>query len=226
MNRKISSQKLRGWLPAYLNHTLPEGDRAAVEAALLQSAEAQADLNQWRQVRTAATGQPWQTPSPIVRQKIMVQARSIPQLRRSPQWLPWIGGLVLTIAVTIVLWAIVQPGIGLQWSVSSDGLTAFRVYRAPAGSDRFTVVDEIPARPNTQDYAFVDTVLWPGQTYVYRIEGVSSQQSAVSQSITVNGLEALPAQLAILLTSLIIGYAAMYVMQQAPFGSQHTRRMA
>ena len=225
MSRKISSQKLREWLPAYLNHTLPESDRATIEIALRQSTEAQKDLSVWREVRTAATGQPWQTPSPTVRQKIMAQVRSVPQLRQSPQWLPWISGLALTLAVMIVLWTIVQPGIGLQWSVSSDGLTAFRIYRAPAGSGQFTVVDEIPARPNTQDYAFVDTVLWPGQSYVYRIEGVGQQQLPVSQSITVDGLEALPGQLTILLTSLIIGWAAMYVLRQLPFGNRQLRRM-
>ena len=45
-------------------------------------------------------------------------------------------------------------------------------YRSPAsrvpcarGSDRFEIVREIPAQSGIVDYSFVDTALWPGQTY-------------------------------------------------------------
>jgi hypothetical protein len=116
---------------------------------------------------------------------------------------------VLTLAV---LWNVIQPGIGLQWSVNGSVPAAFRVYRAPLGSDRFEIVREVPARPNTLDYSFIDTTLWPGQAYQYRIEAINHE--AMSATIAASGSDVLPLQLAIVFSSLLIGLAAVIALRQ------------
>jgi hypothetical protein len=120
---------------------------------------------------------------------------------------------VLALVTLAVLWTVMQPGIGLQWSVNRGAVTAaFRIYRAPLDSNRFEIVREVPARPDTLDYSFTDTALWPGQTYQYRIEAVNHEAS--SATIAANGLGVLPLQLAIVVSSLLIGLAAAFVIGQ------------
>jgi hypothetical protein len=89
---------------------------------------------------------------------------------------------------------------------------AFRIYRAPLGSNRFEVVREVPARPDTLDYSFTDTALWPGQEYQYRVEAVNHEAS--SATIAASGSGVLPLQLAIVLSSVLIGLAAAFVLGQ------------
>ncbi len=52
---------------------------------------------------------------------------------------------------------------------------------------------EIPAQSGIMDYSYVDTALWPGQMYQYRVEAVNDR--AASATIAANGAEVLPAQL-------------------------------
>jgi hypothetical protein len=93
--------------------------------------------------------------------------------------------------------------------------TAFRIYRAPAGSADFGLLGEVPAEPEVQQYAYVDARPWQAQTYVYRVEAVGAAgQAAASRAITVNATDALPSQLGILLMSLAVGCAAVALVQR------------
>jgi hypothetical protein len=61
----------------------------------------------------------------------------------------------------------------------------------------------------------VDARPWPAETYVYRVEAVGAEgQAAASRAITADARTALPAQLAILVTSLIAGCAVVVVVQR------------
>ena len=82
---------------------------------------------------------------------------------------------------------------------------------------------EIPARPGRVDYAFTDTTLWPGQTYQYRIEAVSPK--TISATIDANGADVLPIQAAIILSSVILGLAAVYLLRQLAGTSLRASRM-
>jgi len=116
----------------------------------------------------------------------------------------------VVVVVLIVLWSLFQPGIMLEWSVAGGPLTGFRVYRAPVGSADSGLLGEVPAEAAVQDYAYLDARLWPGQQYVYRVEAVGAEgQAAASQAIRVDGLAALPAQVAILLASVMAGCAVV-----------------
>jgi hypothetical protein len=124
-------------------------------------------------------------------------------------------GTAVALAVLVVLWTLLQPGIQLQWAVDGGTPAAFRIYRAPAGSADFGLLGEVPAEPAVQAYSYVDARLWPAQTYMYRVEAVGAEgEAAASRAITADARTVLPAQLAILLTSLIVGCAAVVVVQR------------
>jgi hypothetical protein len=206
MFKKQSSHDVHDLLPWSLNHSLPDSERPAAEE---QARQAPQRLAAWQVVRSAALSQPQRVPSAAVRRCVLDQAKARSKM---PRWLPALSGVILAVLTLLLLWNAVQPGIGLQWSVRGAVPTAFRVYRAPAGSDRFEFVREIPAQSGTLDYRYVDTALWPGQTYQYRVEAVNAESA--SATIAANGADLLPAQLAIILSSLLIGVAGAYVLRE------------
>jgi hypothetical protein len=215
MANTSSSQSPIDLTPWAVNHSLPEAEQRAVEEALRQQPDRARELTAWQQVRSAALSQPQRPPASLVRQRVLAQARA--QRAQTPFktptcWLPVLSGVILTLLTLAVLWNVVQPGIGLQWSVAGSVPAAFRIYRAPLGSDHFEIVREVPARANTVDYSFIDTTLWPGQAYQYRIEAVDPV--AASATIAASGSDVLPLQLAIVFSSLLIGLAAVFVLRQ------------
>ncbi len=209
MLKKRISRSATDLLPWYLNHSLPAAERPAAEE---QAQRASRTLSAWQAVRMAALSQPSRLPPAAVRQRVLAQVPTAFVARRMPRWFSVLSGAIFTALALLVLWNVVQPGIGLQWSVNSAAPTIFRVYRAPASSERFEIVREIPAQPGIVNYSYVDTALWPGQTYQYRVEAVSDH--AASATVAANGAEVLPAQLAIVLSSLLIGIAAAYTMRE------------
>ncbi len=212
MTKTTPSHSSIDLLPWAVNHSLTEAEQRAVEEAMRQQPDLARELTAWQQVRSATLSQPQRPPAPLVRQRVLAQVRTRTPFTARPRWLPVLSGVILALLTLAVLWNVVQPGIGLQWSVNGAVPAAFRVYRAPLGSDRFELVREVPARANTLDYSFTDTTLWPGQEYQYRIEAVNHEAS--SATIAANGSDVLPLQLAIVLSSLLIGLAAVFVLRQ------------
>jgi hypothetical protein len=209
MFKKHSSHTVTDLLPWYLNHSLPVAERPAVEEQARQQLQT---LNAWQAVRSAALSQPQRVPPTTVRQHVLAQARATARTGRALRWLPLLSGTLCGLLALLLLWNIVQPGIGLQWSVAGAVPAAFRVYRTPAGSDRFEIVREVPAQSGMMDYTFVDTALWPGQAYQYRVEAVNAETA--SATVAANGADVLPAQLAIVFSSLLIGAAGAYVLRE------------
>ena len=209
MFKKRTSHSVADLLPWYLNHSLPEAEQPAVEEQARRSPRI---LNAWQAVRMATLSQPSRLPPAAVRQRVLAQARAVSGVGRMPRWLPVLSGAVFAVLALLLLWNVVQPGIGLQWSVNGAVPTAFRVYRAPAGSERFEIVREIPAQPGIMDYAYVDTALWPGQVYRYRVEAVNA--GTASATIAANGADVLPTQLAIVFSSLLIGISGAYLLRE------------
>ena len=205
-------------LPWYLNHSLPAAERPAAEEQARRSSQT---LSAWHAVRSAALSQPSRLPPAAVRQRVLAQARTAFRARRTPRWLPVLSGAIFALLALLLLWNVVQPGIGLQWSVNGAVPAAFRVYRAPAGSNRFEFLREIPAQSGIMDYSYVDTTLWPGQMYQYRVEAVNDR--GASATIAANGAEVLPAQLAIVLSSLLIGISGAYLLREVATLSRPAR---
>ena len=219
MSHKLKSNQMRILLPWYANGTLQPSEKQMVEEWLLQDPSAQAELAELRRMRQDIKNRP-QIPTPAgsfygVTARIQAKPR-LPWWAVS-RWVSLSMGTVLTLAILIILWMVVRPGVVLQWSVSESSLSTFRIYRAPMGSQDYKLLSEVPLEENVLQYSFVDAWLVPGQDYVYRVEGVEQGQFlAVSQSIVTSSMVALPGQLAILFTSLVLGYTGLTLIRAIP----------
>lgn len=226
----VNEDQLRECLPAYLNDSLSASQRRQVEAWLERSHTARAELAAWQKLQGAVRGQSLARPSADVRARLM--GRIEQDARQSPARPVFRGlsfnalaGAALTLIVLALLWFAVQPGVALQWTLEGAGVASFNIYRAVQGSDDFTLLAEIPAQRGAERYRFVDVRLWPGRAYVYRVEGVGQAgEIAASQSIASGPLAALPGQLAILFTSLVIGYSFSALMRLRPAHRSEDRR--
>jgi hypothetical protein len=213
MNKPTPPQNLDALLPWYANHTLSAVERATVKGWLKTQPAARAQLAAVDSLRSAISAQPGIAPSPAVRRQLLArlkaERRAPARLARSAWWL----GSAVAVVLLVALWVVVQPGIALQWSVAGNGASAYRVYRAPVDSEDFNLLSEVPAQVDTRTYTFTDVTSLPSQTYTYVVEVVTNNgQSLASQTVIGRGLEALPAQLALILTSLVAGAAVMLLI--------------
>ena len=215
---KWLSKQEEDLLPWYVNHSLTPFERWRVRRWLRGTPDATREVEDWRRLQAAVRSQPQAAPPQAVWRGVQARTRRRGQesdrVRNWPRR-AWALGSVLALLVIALLWGIIQPGIVLQWSTSDAPLTGFRVYRARAGSDDYTLLYETAADAEMRRYTYVDVRPLPGQAYVYRVEGVG-EGAAVSRSITANGLQALPSQAAILLVGIIVGYTAVILTQQLP----------
>jgi len=217
MFEKESSSERQELMPWYVNGTLSQAEKRAVEDWLRQNPQARAELAAWRQLRAAVMSQPQEMPSAAARARVMarVRAQDIHRQAAPAPWWAWAWSVAIAAAVLILLWTAVRPGVILEWSVSGGPVTAFRIYRAPQGSADFYLLRQVPARPDVQRYAFVDGFLLPGRSYVYRVEGVGQTGQMVESIITASDtLLILPYQLAVLVTGLVSGYIALVLARQ------------
>ena len=155
--------------------------------------------------------QPIHAPRSGIRQEVLQQIR-----RPSPASLVrrWSGILVLALITLSLLWATLQPGVELNWSVESGEVTSFRVYRVDAQAYDFTLVDEIQASPNISHYSVVDAVLLPGEDIEYIVEGINRSGTTVQQQITVGkGMPILLSQITLILSSLAIAWCGVYLIK-------------
>lgn len=203
-------------LPYYLNGTLTPAEREAVEAWLKETPGAEAALAAQQRLLGALQAQPESQPSPAV----LAQTRTrlgLAQVGQAqtgrPSWAAWVFGAFLTLAVLMLSWAVLRPGVILEWSVENPALEKFRVYRAVQPDAKFDLLEEVAASPSTGRYTFVDDVILPAQPYVYRVEVVGQEGSTSSQVVAGDTLAALLTQLAVLLASLVIGYSGVLLLQ-------------
>ena len=174
-----------------------------------------ARMAHWRAI---VASQPQHSPPPQVYQRLVdVIAQSPQPAVRSlayPSSLFLWGYLALTTAIFILLWLVLQPGIVLQWSVLSGGVSAYQIYRASLGEEEFTLIGEVSAHDKRQAYTYVDPWLLPGQTYTYRVQAIQSGGSvAYSNAIVTGAMQALPGQLALLTISLCLGFALLEALK-------------
>ncbi|MBI5564306.1 MAG: hypothetical protein HY870_05395 [Chloroflexi bacterium] len=224
MLKPHSNQDPSALLPWYANQTLPEAEREAVEAWLKTQPDAADQLAAVSVLQSAISEQPKLPPSPLVRQQLLAH---ISLQQRAPRRLArpaWLVGSAVTVILLVALWAVIQPGIALQWSVAGTGASAYRVYRAPVDSEEFSLISEIPAQHNGQAYSFTDITSLPGQTYTYVVEAVTdSGETTLSPLAVGRGLDVLPAQLALILTSLVAGAAATLLAGNLARPASHRR---
>ena len=219
-NRRTYSYKaLEALLPGYLNQTLSAAEQEAVVQGLQEDPRLNEALQEWQGTQRTVQAQALHHPPAAVKEQLMARVRAcnLPQRQVTPAWFVRAWGVTLGITTLLLLWVILQPGIQLQWSVQQGQAAAFRIYRAPAGSADFTLLHESANPPVAQTYRFVDTDLWRGRAYAYRIVALGPEgQRVFSNEVTTDAFTALPGQLAVILTSMIIGYSAVKLIEQWP----------
>lgn len=225
MNRK-EKQNLKSLMPWYITGKLPEDERDAMEEYLRKDTAARLEVRAWEQVQGALKSRPSVTPSLDVRRQILSYAHLATPIHRPSPFLQSLAFSSIALSLLIFLWMLIKPGVVLQWSTSDNELTAFRIYRAPAGSEAFTLVREISTSQNMAEYSFVDAFLLPGQVFEYRVEGWNPVGGySNSQSVTGRALDALPAQVAVLLTSLILAFFIVYIAVHWPIAPGNRKRL-
>lgn len=228
---KKTSKREHLLLPWYLNDTLTGEEKKAVDILLRQEPNSQRELEAWRNIQRVLSNQPQQTPSPYLWNEI---SRRISE-KRDPRHafgylrslVGFIAGLAITLAVLILLWLVIRPGIVLDWSISNDGMQAYKIFRAPQGTTDYKLLIQVRAKPGKIEYTYIDSLLLPWLNYSYIVEGVSQGgQDILSQTISISARQALPGQLSLLITSLIVGFSSLLFLQYWPLFPIRDKRMA
>ena len=118
-----------------------------IEAWLETHPESSPRLAAIESVRSVVSGQPRLSPPPAVRRQLLARLHTERRTAVRPDRSAWLIGSAVALVLLVALWAVVQPGIALQWSVAGNGASAYRIYRAPANSEDFSLLSEIPAEP-------------------------------------------------------------------------------
>jgi len=206
-------------LPEYANNTLDPLRHRIVAWWLKRDTAAQAELHALTHLRAAVHAQPFVEPPPHlylrIQGKLQTQTNA-PLPSKGVIWRAWAGGMALILLSLVLLWNVLPPGIILQWTAQGGEPVAFRIYRAPADTKEktFELLQEISAASGTGVYTYRDFLLLPGQEYVYRVEVIDQNGLSTSQTIMSDALQALPGQLALLLSLLIAGYGIHLALQK------------
>ncbi len=205
--------------------TRPEEDRSSVPPSL----EEDDGLVGWETVREAIVGQPETAPSSLVERALLakIRVREAERLAPPPSWWTWAWGVAVALLVSVVLWAVLQPGIVLEWTAQTHAVTSFQVLRSSARSDEFWTLHTFDAAQTEQQYRYVDLYVWSGRTYVYRVEARADGRLVDERTLVVPGHVALPGQLAVLATGVLVGYGAVLlahrgtIFARAGHGREH-----
>ncbi len=213
MSRK-SSKANKQLIPYYLNGTLSEREKKAVEEIIRRDENAYIENKAWKQLKFVLSDLPQRDPSPVVWERVSTviqhEGKYVPfPLRKS-----FLPGTVLAILISILLWFLIQPGIMLQWSIKQDGMISYRIFRAPLGSTQFELIKEVAAKADQLNYSYLDPAVFPGRNYVYRVEAIPiTGIPAYSQVVNGTYREVLPGQAALILSSIISGYGIVFLIQ-------------
>ncbi len=174
------------------------------------------ELVSWEELRTAVAGQTAVAPSPSVERELLARVRvhEAQRLVPPPTWETWAWGIAIALLVAALLWGLLKPGVVLEWSVEEGAVTSFEIHRADVKTRDFTLYERFEVERPAELYRYVDALVWPGRTYVYRIKALIGETAVSGQEIIVRGSLALPGQLSVLLTGAMLGYAAIILMQQ------------
>jgi len=218
--KPYTSEQLKALIPWYLNGSLPEEQKRALETWLASSSEARAEMETWLMIQASVHAQPRRLPSKNLRGKIIAHAIVSSDKRRVNSGEELIHALMLSLMVMIILWIMVRPGIVLNWTVQDGSPSGFRVYRALEGSENFKLVGEIPASATSGHYTYVDLMALPAEAYTYQVQGIG-QSGLVTSSLPVSGsaLNVFASQLAMVFTSLIFGYGLAHFTRRNIFSS-------
>jgi hypothetical protein len=211
-------EKLAVYLPGYINGNLHPILQFGISRWTRLDPEGQRQLATARLLKENANSLTYHQPSSKVLQRLRKQIKyqSGSQSKQSSMWPVWAIQIILALLAFILVWRGLPPGIILKWSVREGEPSKFLIYRAELESpdaledNHFVLLKEIPAHGREKLYEFMDMRLLPGQTYIYRVEAVDQQgRAADAQSITGQGLDVLPSQLALIFATSVVAYVVL-----------------
>ena len=201
-------------LPWYINETLSESEKIAVQNLINHHPKSLDDYQITQRISNILQAQESLSPSNRVKNHLLNTVHNQPVSSKNTIH-PWLWSGPITLLIFIVLWLVVQPGTLLQWSINGISPESFLIYRAPEGSTQFVLIDELPAIPSQPSYQYADILVVPGQTYQYLIEVRDLYGNTTRSQATTNDAQmALAAQIALLLTSFILTVGIIKVVQQ------------
>ena len=201
-------------LPWYINETLSKSEKIAVQDLIDHHPNSLKDYRITQHISKILQEQESLSPSNRVKDHLLKIVHNQP-IRPKITIHTWLWGGPLTIIIFIMLWLVVQPGTLLLWSINGISTESFLIYRAPEGSSQYVLIDELSANPSQPNYQYADTLVVPWQTYQYLIE-VRDQYGNItrSQATTNDSQMALAAQIALFLTSIILTFGIIKVVQE------------
>lgn len=205
--------------PWYINQSLSRGEIDCYEAWLERHPEASVDIDLWQNIKQTIIEQPhFLAPIDVLKDTRARIEKYALTMSNNRQILPaLLAGFAVAVMVFSLLWFIVKPGVTLRWSIKGASPASFRIYRAPSGSENYTLVGEVTAGDKQLVYQYRDHMLIPESAYLYRVQGIDSDGGvAFSQAVVSDPRSILPGQLSILLTSMIMGYACLSLLKSRP----------
>ena len=201
-------------LPWYINETLSESEKIAVQNLINHHPKSLDDYQITQRISNILQAQESLSPSNRVKNHLLNIVHKQPTSSKNTIR-PWLWSVPMTIFIFIILWLVVQPGTILQWSINGISTESFLIYRAPEGSSQFVLIDELSAIPSQPSYQYADILVIPGQTYQYVIEVRDQDGNTTRSRATTNDSQmALAAQIALFLTSIILTFGIIKVVQE------------
>ncbi|MEA3308069.1 MAG: hypothetical protein U9Q70_00975 [Chloroflexota bacterium] len=173
-------------------------------------------LLDWEELRTVVAEQTEVEPPPEIERRVLAQirVREAERLTPAPTWYIWAQGVLVAILVTALLWGAFKPGLALEWEAETTTEIFFRISRTPQGSNEFVALYSLESAPAATSYRYVDVYVWPGTSYIYRVEALDAAEKVLAERfIIVEAVLALPGQLAVLFSGLMVGYGAVVLWQ-------------
>jgi hypothetical protein len=207
----VDRKKLIELIPWYLNGTLTGTELEEVDDFVTHDPEGRAALADWKRVHFIMHVDEVRLPPAEFETRLIDRIRSY-SIEQLGIFHPYALGLSLVILV--LLWAIIRPGVNLQWNISGSQVTSFRIYRSEADGKKYQLLDEFPADSSRTGYTYVDLFAWPFIDYIYYVEGMNQAISlGTSQVAASPALIALPGQVALICASIFSGYGVILLIR-------------
>jgi len=197
----------------HINDTLDESEKSAVEDWLQNQHSAKGHYQAAQKYFKAVRSQEVMAPSIQVKTRLFERIQENP-IRSNNSIHPWFWGGPIMLLTFILLLFVIQPSTKLHWTTSGNTPSAFRIYRAPAGTGHYQLIEELPATSTQQTYQYTDYLVIPGRNYQYIIE-VRDQigNTIFSQATMSDSLMTLASQIAILLTSFMLTFGMITLIE-------------
>lgn len=207
----VDRKKLIELIPWYLNGTLKATEQKELEKFVHNDPVGRAALAEWQRVQLLMQQDAVKLPPEGIEARLIDRIRS-----RSSEQLGILHpyALGLSFVILALLWAIIRPGVILNWRVTGSEVTSFRIFRSEADGSKYQMLDEVPVDAVKIGYTYVDLFAWPFSEYVYYVEGVNHSVSLGTSQITTDPvLIALPGQVALICASFICGYGVILLIR-------------